>query len=277
MQARIVPESSAASSGVLNIGAWKTWGAILYYLYTNRMTFKRLSSQPPVLVEDGTFEDVGDKQGESYQLPPCSSKSVYTLACTIGLQSLRGLAFEDFRSRIDSTNITQELLSPFAARHVTIRTMLNRLFETGLKSPANEELFITSLRSSSDGRTPHRGAAIGLVFERLIEEGRKVLSPSVKPRPSSNFASVTLAATNTTTTMTKTPPNTGSSNGNGDPGGDSIETTKLSSTEGASKLRKSIKKKHKSLDKPHSPPCRCDVCKRASKASKKSSMTAFPE
>ena len=34
----------------------------------------------------------------------------------IGLQSLRGLAFENFRSGIDSTNITQELLSPFSAK-----------------------------------------------------------------------------------------------------------------------------------------------------------------
>jgi len=34
----------------------------------------------------------------------------------IGELSLRGLAFEDFKSKIDSTNITLEFLSPFSSR-----------------------------------------------------------------------------------------------------------------------------------------------------------------
>ncbi|KAF9793401.1 hypothetical protein BJ322DRAFT_1103798 [Thelephora terrestris] len=271
MQARSILESSTPPFGVLGVGAWRTWKAVLYYLYTNKITFGRLSSQPPV-----SMAEVGCRQAGSFQLPPTSPKSVYTLACTIGLQSLRGLAFENFKSGIDSTNVTQELLSPFSARHTTIRTMLLRLFETGLKSSGNEELFIDSLRTSSDGRTPHRGAAIGLVFERLVEEGRRVLSPSVKPRPSSTFASVTLAATNTTTTMTKTPPDTGSSNGCGGGGVGSSETAKMSSVGESGKLRKSSKKKLRSSERPHSPPCRCEVCKRAGKASKKSSLSVLP-
>lgn len=145
--------------------------------------------------------------------------------------------------------------------------MLLRLFETGLKSSGNEGLFVTSLRTSSDGQTPHRGPAIGLVFERLIEEGRKVLCPPpVKPKRSSTFGSVTLTATNTATTMTKTPPNTASSNGC--EGGS--ETTKISSTEGSGKLKKSSRKKQKLAEqRPHSPPCNCDVCKRAAKSSKR--------
>ena len=112
-----------------------SWRAILYYLYTNTITFGRLSSQPSETVEDATPEEVENGRAEGFQLPPSSPKSVYTLACTvgnlgdypsrvhayahllqIGLLSLRGLAFEDFRSKIDSANITQELLSPFSAR-----------------------------------------------------------------------------------------------------------------------------------------------------------------
>jgi len=201
-----------------------SWRAILYYLYTGRITFGRLSSQPPASTEEVAFVTAGDDQAESFQLPPTSPKSVYTLACTIGFLPLRGLAFEDFKSKINSTNITQELLSSFSAKHVTIRTMLHRLFEAHQKSPGsgNENLFMTSLRTSSDGQTPHRGAAIGLVFERLIEEGRKVLSPPVKPKPSSTFESLTL----TNTTKTKSPPNTMSSHGGGGGGGGS-ETTKI--------------------------------------------------
>ncbi|KAF9648599.1 hypothetical protein BDM02DRAFT_2211635 [Thelephora ganbajun] len=260
-------ENPTAFFGVLNTGAWKTWRAILYYLYTNKITFSSLSSQPPVSIGDGAFIKVGYRQVEGFQIPPSSPKSVYTLACTIGFQSLRGLAFEDFRWKVDSMNITQELLSPFSARHVTIRKLLLRLFETGLKSSGNEELFITSLRTSGDGQTPHRGAAIGLVFERLIEEGRRVLSPSVKPKPSSTFESVTIVATNTTTTTTKSPPNTASSNGCGGGGG---ETTKLSSVKESSKSKKVGKKKPKLSERPHSPPCGCDICRRSAKASKKS-------
>ena len=148
-------------------------------------------------------------------------------------------------------------------RHVTIRTMLLRFFEIGMKSPGNEELFITSMRTSADGQTPHRSAAIGLVFERLIEDGRKVLSPSIKPKPSSTFDSVTLAATITTTT--RSPPNTGSTHA----GGGGVEVGGPSWAEEFGKSKKSGKKKNK-LERPHSPPCGCPICKRTSKSSKKS-------
>lgn len=270
MQGRSPSESSTAPFGVLGVGTWKTWSAILYYLYTNKITFGRLSSQPPVSAEQGALVEVEYGPAEGFKLPPTSPKSVYTLACLIGLLSLRGLAFEDFKSKVDSTNITQELLSPFASKHVTIRTMLLRMFESGLKSSGNEGLFLASVRTSSDGRTPHRGAAIGMVFERLIEEGRRVLSPPVKPKPSSTFASVTLAATSTPTTTTKSPPGTGSSTGHGGGGGGGSEATKRSSTEELGKLRKSSKKKHRSLDRPHSPVCGCDTCKRSGKGSRRS-------
>ena len=145
--------------------------------------------------------------------------------------------------------------------------MLLRSFESGLKSSGNEELFTASLRTSSEGQTPHRGPAIGLVFERLIEEGRKVLYPPVKPKPSSTFDSVTLTAAGTPTTRTKSPPNTTSSH---DDGREPSETT--ISVEGSGKLKKSSRKRQKVLERPHSPPCRCDICKRStSRASKKSS------
>ena len=136
------------------------------------------------------------------------------------------------------------------------------MFETGLKSPSNEELFVTSLRTSADGKTPHRGAAIGLVFERLIEEGRKALFPPVKPKRSLIFESVTVVATNTTTSMTKSPPNTGSSIDGG-----SSETTKLSSIRESKKSKKAGGKKSKLSERPHSPPCGCDTCTRVTKAS----------
>ena len=147
--------------------------------------------------------------------------------------------------------------------------MLLRMFESGLKSSGNEELFLTSVRTSSDGRTPYRGPAIGMVFERLIEEGRRVLSPPVKPRPSSTLASVTLAATSTPTSTTKTPPNTGSSGGHGRGGGGGSEVTERSSIVEPGKLRKGSKK-HRSLDRPHSPLCGCDFCKRSGKGTRRS-------
>ena len=153
-------------------------------------------------------------------------------------------------------------------RHSTIRKLLLRLFETGLKSSDNEESFVDSLRTSADGRTPHRSAVIGLVFERLIEEGRKVLSPSVKPIPPSTFEPVAVAATTTTTTTTTTtrsPPNTASSSGGGS------ETTKLSSAKESAKLKKKLGgKRSRWSDRVHSPPCDCGICKRVTKASKKS-------
>ena len=155
---------------------------------------------------------------------------------------------------------------PPLPRHSTIRKLLLRLFETGLKSSDNEESFVASLRTSADGRSPHRSAVIGLVFERLIEEGRKVLSPSVRPKPSSStFEPVVIAATTTaTTTTTRSPPGTASSSGGGS------ETTKLSSAKESAKLKKGGGKRSRWSNRVHSPPCDCQICDRVAKASKKS-------
>ena len=151
-------------------------------------------------------------------------------------------------------------------RHVTIRTLLLRFFEAGLKSSNNEQLFVASLRTSANGQTPHRGAAIGLVFERLIEEGRKTLFPSVKPKPSSTLEPVEIVTTsaNTATTTTKSPLDTGSSND----GYSGSETTDLSSVKELSKPKQSYRKKLILSKFPHLAPCGCGICKRAGKALK---------
>jgi len=59
-----------------------SWRAILYYIYTNKISFGRLGSQPPVPMEDGAFGKVGYREAEGFQMSP-SPKSVYTLACTV--------------------------------------------------------------------------------------------------------------------------------------------------------------------------------------------------
>lgn len=150
---------------------------------------------------------------------------------------------------------------------MTIRTLLLRFFETGLKSSNNEQLFVTSLRTSADGQTPHRGAAIGLVFERLIEDGRKALFTSGKSKPPSTHETVTITTTNTPTKRTKSPLDIGSSNGSG---GNS-ETTKLSSAKESKKSKKKLGGKRSKVEKhSHSPPCGCKICERAERASEES-------
>ena len=61
-----------------------SWRAILYYLYTNKITFGRLSSQPPVSVEGDASVKVEGRRVESSQMSSPSPKSVYTLACMVG-------------------------------------------------------------------------------------------------------------------------------------------------------------------------------------------------
>lgn len=63
-----------------------SWGAILHYLYTNRITFGRLGSQSPVTAEDAASGKVGWPRAGSFYMAPSSPKSVYTLACTVGIQ-----------------------------------------------------------------------------------------------------------------------------------------------------------------------------------------------
>ncbi|KAJ7447931.1 hypothetical protein B0H11DRAFT_351529 [Mycena galericulata] len=96
------PESTARRLGrvvVVRGTAFKTWKALLYYIYTGKISL----SPVPQLV-----------QGE-FETPPCSAKSMYRLADKLGLEELKNLSLSSIRANLSRENIMKEVFSKFTA------------------------------------------------------------------------------------------------------------------------------------------------------------------
>ncbi|KAJ7473697.1 hypothetical protein B0H11DRAFT_2036909 [Mycena galericulata] len=84
--------------------ACRTWNALLYYLYTKKITFynRNLPEEPRRKLD-------------------CSAKSMYRLTEKLGLEELKALAFEAVRSQMSVENIVQEAFSKFTSLYPDIQ------------------------------------------------------------------------------------------------------------------------------------------------------------
>ncbi|KDQ06908.1 hypothetical protein BOTBODRAFT_60362 [Botryobasidium botryosum FD-172 SS1] len=91
---------------------YKTFRALLYYIYSDYIVFAPLSS---------LFEDQVDREKviQTYVTPnpaypvPVSCKSIYALAHKYELRALESAALEQFQYCLNSANVMVELLGPF--------------------------------------------------------------------------------------------------------------------------------------------------------------------
>lgn len=169
---------------LLDRGAAKTWSAIFFYVYTGEITFAAIGSRcvvPEGAQNNCSGNDTEPPQDKELDIPasddiivgPCSPKSVYCLAHKIGLTKLCDVAFKTIKSQLDTTNIVQELFSPFTAEHKDIREMEHTLFQSTLKPLVDRALLSDIIGSSSSGEHPYRSAAMVLILERSIQERRE--------------------------------------------------------------------------------------------------------
>ncbi|KAK7064976.1 hypothetical protein R3P38DRAFT_2827338 [Favolaschia claudopus] len=111
---------------VLKDTAYRTWKALLYYLYTRRINFRPLKSE--------------GLQEETCIGPVCSPKSMYRLADKLGLEELRGLALESISSRLSEHNILQEVFSSFTSTYPVIQELEVRFLTSNFSEKASEGL-----------------------------------------------------------------------------------------------------------------------------------------
>ncbi|KAJ6569208.1 hypothetical protein B0H19DRAFT_691895 [Mycena capillaripes] len=83
--------------------AFKTWNALLYYLYTNKIVFR-------------TSDSLADSQ-----IPQCSAKSMYKLADKFELSDLKSLALQSLRSQLSADTIVREAFSTFTSLYPEIQ------------------------------------------------------------------------------------------------------------------------------------------------------------
>ncbi|KAG2143597.1 hypothetical protein DEU56DRAFT_910729 [Suillus clintonianus] len=140
--------------------AFRTWKALLLYLYTNKIIFSPLKSQgqPRANVE----------APDPSTLWPCSPKSMYRLACKVRLDSLRDQAFYAIRSSLNAGNILQELSSSLTSKYPAILQMQVDILLQHIASVDVIQNMPSLARRIADSQIPH-GADI------MIDLYRKML------------------------------------------------------------------------------------------------------
>ncbi|KAJ7036789.1 hypothetical protein C8F04DRAFT_1394045 [Mycena alexandri] len=94
---------------ILKDTAYKTWKALLYYLYTRRINFSPLRSE-------GSMNPAGEG-------PMCSAKSMYRLADKLGLNDLKSEALQYIASRLSEGVILPEVFSSFTSMYPAVQKL----------------------------------------------------------------------------------------------------------------------------------------------------------
>ncbi|KAJ7058668.1 hypothetical protein C8F01DRAFT_1146879 [Mycena amicta] len=115
--------------------AYKTWNALLYYLYTDQIHFRDIGAVAENMVVTGLIPNA----------PQCSPKSMYKLADKYDLTELKSLSLASIRSQLSNENIVREVFSNFTSMFDEIKKMeveflLERLTEPRIRADVAEML-----------------------------------------------------------------------------------------------------------------------------------------
>ncbi|KAF7340387.1 hypothetical protein MVEN_01958200 [Mycena venus] len=137
---------------VLKDTAFKTWKALLYYLYTKQVNFRPLKSE-------GT-EQI------AVSGPTCSPKSMYRLADKLGLEDLRVLALASISSRLSENNILQEVFSFYSSVYPVIQDLEIGILASNFSDKASEGLKEIS-KAICEGEKPYCADTLFKVIRKM--------------------------------------------------------------------------------------------------------------
>ncbi|KAG2117654.1 hypothetical protein BD769DRAFT_1777983 [Suillus cothurnatus] len=127
--------------------AFRTWKALLLYLYTNKLVFSPLKSQG---------KPRADVEGPNPStLWPCSPKSMYRLGCKVRLDSVRDQAFCAIRDSLNAENILQELSSSFTSKYPAILQMQVQVLVQHITAVPVIQNIPSLIRKIVDSQLPH--------------------------------------------------------------------------------------------------------------------------
>ncbi|KAF7314872.1 hypothetical protein MIND_00000900 [Mycena indigotica] len=130
--------------------AYNTWKALLYYLYTGDIHFRKIKAgnghSPTAKRDDGA--------------PECSPKSMYKLAEKHGLEDLKARALESIRSQMSVDTIVHEAFSNFTAMFDEVKAMQVGFLRKHLRDAAVRESLTGMLLHLCDGRGSSASAAV---------------------------------------------------------------------------------------------------------------------
>ncbi|KAJ6501751.1 hypothetical protein DFH09DRAFT_1441573 [Mycena vulgaris] len=145
--------------------AFKTWKALLYYLYTSKLAF--------------SIKPVAQVVADGYGAPACSAKSMYRLADKLGLDELKAASLSSIRASFSTENIVQAVFSKFTSIYPEVQDAEVEFLFLLDNFPALKEEVDRVLDGLCRGEQPHCVDVL-----RKIVAGR-----NSQPRPSSSRGS----------------------------------------------------------------------------------------
>ncbi|KAG1818191.1 uncharacterized protein BJ212DRAFT_1480008 [Suillus subaureus] len=140
--------------------AFRTWKALLLYLYTNKIVFSPLKSQG---------QPRADVEGPNPStLWPCSPKSMYRLGCKVRLDSVRDQAFRAIRDSLNAENILQELSSSFTSKYPAILQMQVQVLIQHIASVPVIQNIPALVRRIVDSQLPHGADIIIDLYQKFL-------------------------------------------------------------------------------------------------------------
>ncbi|KAJ7116274.1 hypothetical protein C8R43DRAFT_1242315 [Mycena crocata] len=137
---------------VLKDTAYKTWKALLYYIYTHQVKFLSLHWE-------------GATESESDGLA-CSAKSMYRLADKLGLEELKSSALSHIASRLSEENILLEVFSSFTSMYPAVQTMEIDYLTSHFSEKASEGLKQMTKRIC-DGEKSYCAETLFLIIQKM--------------------------------------------------------------------------------------------------------------
>ncbi|KAG6369519.1 hypothetical protein JVT61DRAFT_14317 [Boletus reticuloceps] len=143
--------------------AFQTWYTLMNYLYTDKINFEPLGLVMPA-------GQPRESSANSLDEPRCSAKSMYRLACKVGLDDLREEALAHIRSNLTEHNILKELSCSLVSSHPQLLEMELDVLYAHIGSPPVVTGFPALAQRIAQKELRHGADIIVGIHTRLLKE-----------------------------------------------------------------------------------------------------------
>ncbi|KZT11403.1 uncharacterized protein LAESUDRAFT_268489 [Laetiporus sulphureus 93-53] len=150
--------------------AYKTWKALIAYLYTGHIEFAPLRSCLQSAKAEG--KTAAPPLYPGVKSPSCSPKSMYRLADKYDLPELKKLASENIRSQLSAENILDEVFSEFSSRYPEIYQLEVAFLVANCGHQGVKDALPNWIAAITNGQLPHTNDVLSTFISELISRRR---------------------------------------------------------------------------------------------------------
>ncbi|KAJ3551528.1 hypothetical protein NM688_g4650 [Phlebia brevispora] len=170
------PEAEHASCRqiVIKDAAFLTWYCLIYYIYTGTVSFLPLKSSDKAARMASTRKLL-DSIDTRQTVPECSPKSMYRLACKLGLQDLERLSLKAIAAKLSTSNILTELLSLYTSLYPAVMEEEMQFLCAHFSDQVVMDSWETAVEKVCRGECLHAQDVIMILLRQKLQPKQEVL------------------------------------------------------------------------------------------------------